>query len=153
MNVELFSDALGELDSRYIEEAIDYEKKTKRPVWTRWGAIAACLCLVAVIAGVALSSFEGRDAALPPTITIGDRGYVAPDMPVEGLPEGYHYLRDLTGKEANDTGLEGCAIYVDPQDEDMSMFYLYQECGTPVDEDTVDNSQRQWAYVRWIALD
>ena len=54
-------------------------------------------------------------------------------MPVEELPEEYHYLRDLTEKEANDTGLAGCAIYVNPQDEDMSEIYLYQECGTPID--------------------
>ena len=28
-------------------------------------------------------------------------------------------------------------------------FYLYQECGTPISEDTVDSSLRQWAYVQW----
>ena len=33
-----------------------------------------------------------------------NKNYVAPNMPVEELPEEYHYLRDLTEKEANDTG-------------------------------------------------
>ena len=32
-------------------------------------------------------------------------------------------------------------------------FYLYQECGTPVSEDTVDNTRLQWAYVRWERSD
>ena len=65
-----------------------------------------------------------------------NKNYVAPNIPVEELPEEYHYLRDLMEKEVNDTGLAGCAIYVNPQDEDMSEIYLYQECGTPIDEHT-----------------
>lgn len=28
-------------------------------------------------------------------------------------------------------------------------FYIYQECGTPVSEHEVDNTKRQWAYVKW----
>ena len=91
--------------------------------------------------------------AYHPLITIMNKNYVAPNMPVEELPEEYHYLRDLTEKEANDTGLAGCAIYVNPQDEDMSEIYLYQECGTPIDEHTVDNTQRQWAYVQWSVVE
>lgn len=35
----------------------------------------------------------------------------------------------------------------------MNEIYLYQECGTPMDEHTVDNTQRQWAYVQWIVLE
>ncbi len=34
----------------------------------------------------------------------------------------------------------------------MNAIYLYQECGTPIDEYTVDNTQRQQAYVQWIAV-
>ena len=28
-------------------------------------------------------------------------------------------------------------------------FYVYQECGTPVSEHEMDNTKRQWAYVKW----
>ena len=28
-------------------------------------------------------------------------------------------------------------------------FYVYQECGTPVNEHEIDNAKRQWAYVKW----
>ncbi len=40
---------LGKVDEKYIKEA-DPEAKAKRkaPVWTKWAAMAACLCLVLV---------------------------------------------------------------------------------------------------------
>ena len=41
--------------------------------------------------------------AYHPLITIMNKNYVVPNMPVEELPEEYHYLRDLMEKEANDT--------------------------------------------------
>lgn len=42
--------------------------------------------------------------------------------------------------------LQAPCQYISSFDE----FYLYQECGTPIDENTVDPSQRQWAYVKWV---
>ena len=38
---------MSELDSKYIDETLNYKKKSKSPVWVKWGAIAACLCLAA----------------------------------------------------------------------------------------------------------
>lgn len=151
MTTKKFSDAMSELDNKYIDEALNYKKKSRKSAWGKLGAIAACLCLIAAV-GIMIPFGEHQDTVLAPMITIMDRNYVAPNMPVEELPEEYHYLRDLAEKEANNTGLAGCAIYVDLQDEDMSEIYLYQECGTPIDEHTVDNTQRQWAYVQWIVL-
>ena len=53
MNSKKFSEALSELDSKYVDEAINYKKKSKKPIWIKWGAIAACLCLV--VTGIAVS--------------------------------------------------------------------------------------------------
>lgn len=50
MNARKFSDAMSELDSKYIDEALNYKKKAKKPFWMKWGAMAACLCLVVVSA-------------------------------------------------------------------------------------------------------
>lgn len=47
MNSKIFSEAMGELDVRYVDEAVSYKKKSVRSTLIRWGAIAACLCLVA----------------------------------------------------------------------------------------------------------
>lgn len=29
-------------------------------------------------------------------------------------------------------------------------FYVYQQCGTPINENTVDSEKIQWAYVQWV---
>ena len=44
---------MSELDSKYVDEAISYKKKAKKPVWAKWGAIAACFVAVTVL-GVGL---------------------------------------------------------------------------------------------------
>ena len=48
MNAKKFSDAMSELDSKYIDEAINYKKKAKKPRWIKWGALAACFAAVLV---------------------------------------------------------------------------------------------------------
>ena len=80
MNAKKFSDAMSELDTKYVDEALNHKKKAKRPGWIKWGAMAACLCLV-VYAGIRLiptdsppdesselpllnAQFEGGDWAL-----------------------------------------------------------------------------------------
>lgn len=53
MNSKKFSEAMSELDSKYVDETISYKKKAKKPVWAKWGAIAACFVAVTVL-GVGL---------------------------------------------------------------------------------------------------
>ena len=79
--------------------------------------------------------------------------YIAPYMPVNELPEGYEYIGDLSEDAASDTGLAGCKMYAVKEKNSLEDFYLYQECGTPVSEDTVDTTQRQWAYVQWVVAE
>ncbi len=153
MNTKKFSEAMNELDNRYVEKAINYQARKRKPVWVKWGAVAACFCLMIVAAGIFIPFMKHQDTISAPMITIMGKDYIAPHMPVEALPEEYHYFRNLTKKEANDTKLEGCAIYVNPQDVNMSIIYLYQKCGTTIDDDTVDNTQHQWAYVQWILVE
>lgn len=46
MNEKRFSEAITEVNDKYYEEAAQYKRKRKQPVWDRRAAIAACLCLV-----------------------------------------------------------------------------------------------------------
>lgn len=46
MNTKKFSEAMSEIDNKYVEEALSYKKKAKKPGWIKWGAIAACFCLL-----------------------------------------------------------------------------------------------------------
>lgn len=49
MKEERILNVLGKVDEKYIKEADPEVKvKSKAPVWTKWAAMAACLCLVLV---------------------------------------------------------------------------------------------------------
>ena len=50
---------MGEVNDSYVEEAAGYRKSRKAPLWLRWGAVAACLCVAAVSGAVLLRGNEG----------------------------------------------------------------------------------------------
>ena len=89
---------------------------------------------------------------MPPMIDMYGQKHVAPNMPVNELPQGYTYLGELSKEQANGTGLEGCKMYAVTELDSIPDFYLYQECGTPIDDNTVDSEKIQWAYVQWIKV-
>lgn len=67
MNSKKFSEAMSELDTKYVDEAISYKKKTKKPIWVKWGVVAACLALVCV---AAISLFpHNNDSVTTPGIS------------------------------------------------------------------------------------
>lgn len=62
MRKEIISNAITNISTEYIEKAADYtaEKRSRKPVWLKWGTIAACLALVAVLSvGVFQSGLLG----------------------------------------------------------------------------------------------
>lgn len=59
MNERKLPEAVGEVNDSYVEEAASYQKGRKAPLWLRWGAVAACLC-VAAVSGAALLHGEER---------------------------------------------------------------------------------------------
>ena len=58
MNAKKFSDAMSELDTKYVDEALNYKKKAKKPGWVKWGAIAACLCLMIPLTAFAVDIIQ-----------------------------------------------------------------------------------------------
>jgi len=46
MKKEQLYEVLGDINENYINDAHKTAKKKSRPVWVKWGAIAACLCLI-----------------------------------------------------------------------------------------------------------
>jgi len=60
MMKEKISEAVSNISTRHIEEAADYsaKKKTRKPIWSKLSAIAACLALVLAIGGI-LAPFNG----------------------------------------------------------------------------------------------
>lgn len=49
MNTKKFSEAMGEIDSKYVEKAINYQPKQKKHNLFKWFSMAACLFLTALI--------------------------------------------------------------------------------------------------------
>ena len=62
MKAEKFSDALTNIDEKYIDEAIHYRGIKKRFVWQKWAAIAACFC---IIVGLAVAFTSTEDPPIP----------------------------------------------------------------------------------------
>ena len=48
MTTKKFSNALGKIEESYVDEALNYVAKKKSNAWLKWGAIAACFCLIIV---------------------------------------------------------------------------------------------------------
>ena len=62
MNAKQFSDAMSELDGKYMDEALNYKRganpNRKKFRWTRWGSLAACLLLALTMSVPALAAAD-----------------------------------------------------------------------------------------------
>lgn len=65
MSTKKFSEAMSELDNKYVEEAMNYKKKAKKPVWLKWGTMVACLAVVVVTAFCILPQFSSQPIITP----------------------------------------------------------------------------------------
>ena len=142
--------ALGEVS---VKERVNKVLNYKKPAfWIIVAAVAACAVVTVCFATnpVTADPVTAENYAKRPTLQIDGVAYVDPYMPVSILPYGYRSAGRLTEEQANNTGLEGVEYFVNPSH--TKDFYTYQECGTPIDLNTVDSTQRQWAYVRWIPV-
>lgn len=100
MNTKLFSDAMSEIEDRYIHEALQYKNKRKKSGWMKWSVAAACLCIVAA------GTFIWKQFATPlakdkntiignEEITIKEDGITIPvtgDLSVVRPPYGYAWI-------------------------------------------------------------
>ena len=85
-----------------------------------------------------------------PKILLNGQDYFANEaVIVSELPDGYSYAGELTDQEKEFAYINGEKYYLPIGTEAIEDFYVYQECGTPVSEQEIDNTKRQWAYVKW----
>ena len=57
MSVELFADAMSELNEKYVMEAVSYQRKTK-PQFNTWLSKVACVFLALLLTGSAILTFS-----------------------------------------------------------------------------------------------
>lgn len=120
MNTKKFSDAMSELDTKYVEEAINYKKKAKKPIWIKWGAVAACLALVCV---AAISLFPNNNdsvttsgiADAAPMIYVNDTLYKQSTLQTSfsELKDDFVYLGIIESDITNFQGTNDAEDYLD----------------------------------------
>lgn len=84
MKNERLLDALGKMDEDLIAEAAPGKKppkKAKTAVWVKWGALAACLCLV-VAGGIWKLLTLPTKGELPSEYTVSEKGISIPALEV-----------------------------------------------------------------------
>ena len=65
MSKDSVIDSLGRIDDDMIQSVEALRRKKKRPAWMKWGAMAACFCLLVAAVTVAPGLFPGT-VPLPP---------------------------------------------------------------------------------------
>lgn len=99
MRTEDFAEVLGDISETHIVEA-RAERKAKKPVWIKWGAVAACLCLVVGIAIPVLDpkGGPGQNDDLRPLNVIEYNGayYEGIDMTEKNVLDTYHLPHEIT---------------------------------------------------------
>lgn len=140
--------AFGEIGvKKRVENVLNYQKPA---FWIVSVAVIACVVMAVCFLTNPVPEEPDTPNAERPTLIMNGDAYVDPYMPVSNLPYGYQSAGKLTEEQANNTGLEGIEYFIHPSKTED--FYTYQECGTPIDLNTVDSEQRQWAYMRWIQV-
>ncbi len=155
MNKDKVLDSIEYTDSKLIEEAEFKDANKKSPIWLKWAAIAACLCLVA---GFAIPTVFHQQAESPvdsvnpsdgPSnlVISGIRYIISPHIAVvDELPDGF----ELAGK-ASVGGFENCPYYTNTDVPEW--VYVYQEVRTNGVVDatgTLVSSKPHNAYVRYV---
>ncbi len=94
MNAKKFSEALGNVREDYVNEAATYRRSSKSLSWVKWGAVAACLCLVAAGSGVLIHKNFNK----PVTSNVSD------DDTVLGIGTGGGAGIEFGGDKGGETG-------------------------------------------------
>ena len=82
MNANNFSIAMGEVSEKYVIEAANYQQKHKKTGWVKWGAVAACLCLV-IVSALVIPTLLNSNAPTPVTQQ-GNHAVVSNSIPQPG---------------------------------------------------------------------
>lgn len=70
MKTKTFSEAMGEVNQKYVKEAISYEKDKMRPVWMKVTAMAACFACVICAGTLLFLKGQSDSGAKLPMLTV-----------------------------------------------------------------------------------
>ena len=112
--------------------------------------LISILCVISMVGCGSNARGNTKPYSGAPKIVLNGQDYFADEaVIVSELPDGYSYAGELTGQEKEFAYINGAKYYLPMGTESIDDFYVYQECGTPVSKQEIDNTKRQWAYVKW----
>lgn len=158
MNMNIFSKALEDIDSRYLEEVLMFQPKHQGHSIRKWTTLAACLCMVIALAAVlprllkndpAPSDPEvSEDGGGAPQVIINDTCYiVSPYLAVsKECPSGFTLGGTITSGE-----LESCEYYVNPDIPEWVYVHQQVTIGDTLDETgSIPTVAPYMAYLRYV---
>lgn len=156
MKSEKLYDGITEIREDLIEQAENYQfRKKDGRTWVKWGAVAACLCLVV---GLAIPMLFSKPADTPndtmdpgdgPSLLIvnGVNYIISSHLSVtQELPDGFIHAGEISVG-----GFEGCPYYTNPDVPEW--VYVYHEVltdGTVDESGTINRTEPHNAYVRYV---
>ena len=160
MNRKDLYNGFNEVDDDILERSETASRSKKKPVWLKWGAIAACLCLIVAVAIPTMfhqpaetpqdTVEPGADSTGPAGLTVNGIKYLISShiSVTDELPDGFLYAG-----ETDVGGFENCPYYTNP---DMPEWvYVSQEVltdGTVDSTGTLNRTDPYNAYVRYVDI-
>lgn len=155
MNRKDLYHSFNEVDDDILQRSEAAVSRTSPSVWLKWGALAACLCLIFALAlpimlrqspespGESISPGIG-----PPSLTVSGVRYYVSSYPgiSETLPDGFVHTGDATVG-----GNDPCPYYTNPDIPEW--VYVYQEVttdGTLDEYGVLNKTQPHNAYVLYV---
>ena len=118
MNQERFFDALGQIDNKYIAEAMSYQKK-QGMTWRNWGMVAACLG-VGFLALATVGTLQRSVCIAPPpdgpvaAVTPGATATADPHAPPEAPKFVIHWDK-VAVNETEGVSVDATRLNYDPE--------------------------------------
>ena len=119
MNKEQIFEAIGDIDEQYIHEAQVAVKRKTRPVWVKWGAVAASVCL-ACVGGVI--AYNISQSLLPEWVGDHYGSYPVTMSRVAWTDEQVVFDGALNKDKLNKGGEKHFAVYVMDTMQDFAAF-------------------------------
>ncbi|MBO5279762.1 MAG: hypothetical protein J6B55_00935 [Clostridia bacterium] len=158
MRKNRISETIGNIDQKYVNEATAYigdAKAVRRPAWMKWGAIAACFALVAIIGfGVFQSGLFGGNEQIA-TLDNGSKiNFVKSDGGVAQFDIAFEIsTRDLTEDENSnlfgDLPVTGYALFNNEDDSILGiegqygdMKLLVSASGIKISDTVIDGEEK-----------
>ena len=145
MTNEKLYEVLGDINEKRVKEARDY-RKAKKPVWLKWGAMAACLCLVVGLAIPVLNpkGGPGQDDPLRPLNVIEYNGayYEGIDMTDTKTLDSFNLPHEITADMIGDSLGSGLDSAGEKTEQVLYQYVPYVDIVTITDELKQERAQR-----------